>query len=50
MLTQIPDENLTWTYIGMIGLAAKFDTSLQRISYANGATLICQGVANLVWM
>jgi glutamate-1-semialdehyde aminotransferase len=35
---------------GMIGLSEKFHTSLQRITYANGATLICQGVATTIWM
>ncbi|KAE9962427.1 hypothetical protein BLS_000337 [Venturia inaequalis] len=34
----------------MVGLAKTFDTTLQRMSYANGATLICQGVATALWM
>ncbi|QDS67734.1 hypothetical protein FKW77_005937 [Venturia effusa] len=35
---------------GMVGLARTFETTLQRVSYANGATLICQGVATTLWM
>ena len=35
---------------GMIGLAKTFDTTLQRIKYTNGATLICQGVFTTIWM
>lgn len=35
---------------GMVGLAKKFDCTLQRITYANGATLICQGVFTTLWM
>jgi MFS family permease len=34
----------------MIQLAAKFGKTLQEITYANGATLINQGVWNCVWM
>jgi hypothetical protein len=36
--------------IGMIPLSLFFGESLQKLSYANGATLICQGVGNLFWM
>ncbi|KAF4466396.1 Major facilitator superfamily domain general substrate transporter [Fusarium albosuccineum] len=35
---------------GMISLAETFSESLQRLTYANGATLICQGVGNIFWM
>ncbi|KAF2666571.1 MFS general substrate transporter [Microthyrium microscopicum] len=35
---------------GMIPLTKSLNTSLQRITYANGATLICQGVATTLWM
>ncbi|CAK7199880.1 hypothetical protein SEUCBS139899_002566 [Sporothrix eucalyptigena] len=35
---------------GMNSLAATYGTTLQRISYCNGATLICQGVGNIFWM
>ena len=35
---------------GMIPLSLKFNTSLQKLTYANGATLICQGVATTLWM
>ncbi|PCD27009.1 hypothetical protein AU210_013427 [Fusarium oxysporum f. sp. radicis-cucumerinum] len=35
---------------GMIPLTQKFGVSLQKLTYANGATLICQGVGNLFWM
>lgn len=35
---------------GMLQLAAFFDVSLAMVSYANGATLICQGFGNLFWM
>ncbi|KAJ3533535.1 hypothetical protein NM208_g7943 [Fusarium decemcellulare] len=35
---------------GMISLAETFNESLQRLTYANGATLICQGVGNIFWM
>jgi MFS family permease len=34
----------------MIPLSQFFGTTLQRMSYANGATLVCQGVFNTVWM
>lgn len=34
----------------MIQLSEQFDTTLQQLSYANGACLINQGVWNLVWM
>ncbi|OBT60757.1 hypothetical protein VE03_10868 [Pseudogymnoascus sp. 23342-1-I1] len=35
---------------GMLQLAAFYDVSLAMVSYANGATLICQGFGNLFWM
>ncbi|KKY16545.1 putative cycloheximide resistance [Phaeomoniella chlamydospora] len=35
---------------GMLPLATQFDTTLQRLTYANGATLICQGLFNFLWM
>ncbi|KAF9766320.1 hypothetical protein IL306_001299 [Fusarium sp. DS 682] len=35
---------------GMIPLTQKFVVSLQKLTYANGATLICQGVGNVFWM
>ncbi|KAH7147173.1 major facilitator superfamily domain-containing protein [Dactylonectria estremocensis] len=35
---------------GMIPLTQKFGVSLQKLTYANGATLICQGVGNIFWM
>lgn len=34
----------------MIPLSDKYHTSLQRLTYANGATLVCQGVGNVFWM
>ncbi|KAF8851505.1 MFS general substrate transporter [Acephala macrosclerotiorum] len=35
---------------GMIQLSAFFGKSLTYLTYANGATLICQGIGNLLWM
>ncbi|EON61504.1 hypothetical protein W97_00719 [Coniosporium apollinis CBS 100218] len=35
---------------GMIPLSEHFGQSLQKLTYSNGATLICQGVATTVWM
>ncbi|KAH8668665.1 major facilitator superfamily domain-containing protein [Xylariales sp. PMI_506] len=35
---------------GMIPLSLSFGETLQRLTYANGATLICQGVGNIFWM
>ncbi|KAI6780266.1 uncharacterized protein J7T54_003045 [Emericellopsis cladophorae] len=35
---------------GMIPLSLTFNTTLQKLTYANGATLICQGVGNIFWM
>ncbi|KAH8883508.1 MFS general substrate transporter [Thozetella sp. PMI_491] len=35
---------------GMLSLAETFGETLQRLTYANGATLICQGVGNILWM
>lgn len=34
----------------MIPLSGRFGQTLQRMSYANGATLVCQGVGNTLWM
>ena len=34
----------------MDSLAIQFGTTLQRLTYANGATLVCQGVFNILWM
>ncbi|KAF2014632.1 MFS general substrate transporter [Aaosphaeria arxii CBS 175.79] len=34
----------------MIRLTQAFHEPLQRLTYANGATLICQGVGNIFWM
>ncbi|KIW99597.1 uncharacterized protein Z518_11010 [Rhinocladiella mackenziei CBS 650.93] len=35
---------------GMIQLSTFFGKTLQEMTYANGATLVCQGVFNIVWM
>ncbi|KAK4504730.1 hypothetical protein PRZ48_002692 [Zasmidium cellare] len=35
---------------GMVPLSKQFGKSLQRLSYANGVTLVMQGVATTVWM
>ena len=35
---------------GMIELSTRFNKSLQKLTYANGATLICQGFGNILWM
>lgn len=35
---------------GLLELSAALGQPLQRLVYANGATLVCQGVFNLVWM
>ena len=35
---------------GMIELSTRFNKSLQKLTYANGATLICQGFGNIIWM
>ncbi|KAH8654940.1 major facilitator superfamily domain-containing protein [Tricladium varicosporioides] len=35
---------------GMIQLAEHFRVSLAYMSYANGATLVCQGMGNIFWM
>ncbi|CAK7221316.1 hypothetical protein SBRCBS47491_004486 [Sporothrix bragantina] len=35
---------------GMIVLSETFNTTLQKLTYANGAALICQGVGNIFWM
>jgi hypothetical protein len=35
---------------GMIQLSEFFGKSLTYLTYANGATLICQGFGNLFWM
>lgn len=34
----------------MIQLSEFFDKTLQEMTYANGATLVCQGVFNIIWM
>lgn len=34
----------------MIPLTIQFDKSLQELTYANGATLVCQGVFTIIWM
>lgn len=36
--------------LGMVEAAAFYDTSIQRMTYTVGATLICQGVATTLWM
>ncbi|KAJ5099397.1 hypothetical protein N7532_006398 [Penicillium argentinense] len=36
--------------IGMIQLSGTFDKTLQQLTYANGATLINQGIWNCAWM
>ncbi|TID17560.1 MFS general substrate transporter [Venturia nashicola] len=41
---------VTGPIMSMVGLSKTFDTTLQRVTYANGATLICQGVATALWM
>lgn len=35
---------------GMLELSAAFKEPLQKLVYANGATLVCQGVFNVFWM
>lgn len=35
---------------GMLELSATFNQPIQKLVYANGATLVCQGVFNIVWM
>lgn len=35
---------------GLNLLAERFDQPLQKLVYANGATLICQGVFTILWM
>lgn len=35
---------------GLDILSARFDQPLQALVYANGATLICQGVFTTIWM
>lgn len=37
-------------YQGMVQGSKFFGKSLQEMTYANGATLICQGVATTLWM
>lgn len=34
----------------MVQLSEFFEVSLQKLTYANGATLVCQGVATTIWM
>jgi len=36
--------------LGMFQLTAFFDVSITAMAHANGATLICQGLGNLLWM
>jgi hypothetical protein len=31
-------------------LSIRFNTSFQKVTYTNGATLVCQGVGNIFWM
>ena len=35
---------------GMIPLSETFGETLQRLTYANGATLICQGIGSVFWL
>lgn len=35
---------------GMLEVSATLGEPLQKLVYANGATLVCQGVFNVVWM
>ncbi|KAJ4390946.1 hypothetical protein N0V93_004545 [Gnomoniopsis smithogilvyi] len=35
---------------GMLELSATFNQPIQKLVYANGATLVCQGVFNIFWM
>ncbi|OCL04279.1 MFS general substrate transporter [Glonium stellatum] len=35
---------------GMVQLSEAFGQPFQKLTYANGATLICQGVATTIWM
>lgn len=35
---------------GILGLATTFDIPVEKIIWANGATLVCQGVFTIVWM
>lgn len=34
----------------MVQLSAFFKVPFQKLTYANGATLVCQGVATTIWM
>ena len=36
--------------IGMVQLSEFFQVPFQKLTYANGATLVCQGVATTLWM
>ena len=36
--------------IGMVQLSQEFHVPFQKLTYANGATLVCQGVATTLWM
>jgi hypothetical protein len=36
--------------IGMIEIADRYGVTLQKMTYANTATLLCQGVGNIFWM
>lgn len=50
--------NITWrscfadllAFSGMVQGSAFFGKSLQEMSHANGATLVCQGAATTLWM
>jgi hypothetical protein len=35
---------------GMTQLSDGFEVSFQKLTWANGATLVCQGVGNIFWM
>lgn len=35
---------------GLLELSAALEQPLQKLVYANGATLVCQGVFNVFWM
>lgn len=35
---------------GMVQLSEAFQVPFQKLTYANGATLVCQGIATTLWM
>lgn len=35
---------------GILELSASFKEPVRELVYANGATLVCQGVFNIIWM